>query len=123
LVFGGHGVLDTGVAAGHDRKVLQESIRFVRTAVPILNAPLSADRAAQAKWLRTCDNELKDLARRNKLGISATLGETPVEPVLQWREQVISDTDVDRKIANFATVKAFGELARKLTDKAEWERL
>jgi CobQ/CobB/MinD/ParA nucleotide binding domain len=123
LVFGDHGVLDTGAAAGHDRNALQDSIRFIRTAVPILNAPLSTDRAAQAKWLRTCDNELKSIATRNKLGTSATLGATPVEPILQWREQVISDTDVARKIANTETVKAFDELARKLTNKAEWERL
>lgn len=123
LVFGGHGVLDTGVAAGHDRNALRDSIRFVRTAVPILNAQLSADRPAQAKWLSTCGNELKNLATRNKLGSSATLGETPVEPVLQWREQVISDIDVAREIANAATLDAFDELARKLTDKVEWERL
>jgi CobQ/CobB/MinD/ParA nucleotide binding domain len=122
LVFGDHGVLDAGAGAGHDRNALQDSIRFVRTAVPTLNAPLSANRAAQAKWLRTCDNELKNLAMRNKLGHSATLGETPVEPVLQWREQVISDADVASKIANNATVEAFDELARKLTDKAVWER-
>lgn len=123
LVFGDHGVLDAGAAAGHDRNALQDSIRFVRTAVPTLNAPHSADHAAQAKWLRTCDNELKTLAMRNKLGHSATLGETPVEPVLQWREQVISDADVASKIANTATVDAFDELARNLTDKAVWERL
>jgi hypothetical protein len=123
LVFGTNGVLDMGARAGHERNALQDSLRFVRTAVPTLNAPLPADRAAQAKWLSACDEELKYLAMRNKLGHSATLGETPVEPVLQWREQVILDEDASNKIANFSTVQAFDGLARKLTDKAVWERL
>jgi hypothetical protein len=123
LVFGDHGVLEAGAAAGHDRDALLDSIRFVRTAVPILNAPLSTDRAAQAKWLRICNDELKNLAMRSKLGQSLTLGETPMEPVLQWREQVILDADVASNIANAATVKAFDELATKLTDDTVWERL
>lgn len=123
LVFGNNGLLDAGAAAGHDRNELQDLIRFIRIAVPTLNTPLSVDRATQAKWLRTCDNELKNLAMRSKLGHSVTLGETPVEPVLQWREQVISDADVASRIANPATIEAFDGLANKLTDKAVWERL
>jgi CobQ/CobB/MinD/ParA nucleotide binding domain len=123
MVFGEHGVLDAGILAGHDRNALQDSIRFVRTAVPSLELPLSADRAPHAKWLRTCNDELKNLAMRNKLGRSVTIGETPFEPVLQWREQVISDWDVAQKIANAATVMAFDQLARKITDKAVWEML
>jgi hypothetical protein len=123
LVFGEHGVLQAGAEAGHDRDALLDSIRFVRTAVPTLNAPLSTDRAAQAKWLHICNDELKNLAMRSKLGQSLTLGETPMEPVLQWREQVILDADVASNIANAATVKAFDELATKLTDDTVWERL
>ena len=123
LVFGEYGLINAGVKAGHDHDTLRESIRFVRTAVPALNAPNSADRPAQAKWLRTCNNDLKNLAMRNKLGHSATLGETPMEPVLQWREQVISDADVSGNIVNSATADAFRELARKLTDDAVWEGL
>lgn len=121
LVYSTHGVLDVGVAAGHDRDTLQNSIRFVRTAVPDLDSPLAADRAAQAKWLRTCNEELKQLALRNRLGYSATLGETPMEPVLQWREQVILDADVSGKIANEATVESFRILANKLIDESAWE--
>ncbi|WP_322754019.1 SCO2523 family variant P-loop protein [Frankia sp. Cas3] len=123
LVYGNDGLLDEGTRAGHGREALQDAIRFVRTAVPVLNSPLSADRPAQAKWLRTCNDELKQLALRNRLGHSATLGETPVEPVLQWREQVISDADVSGNLANAATVEAFDELARNLTDDGVWEGL
>jgi hypothetical protein len=47
----------------------------------------------------------------------------PMEPVLQWREQVITHADVDAKIANAATAEAFKELAGKLTDDTEWEGL
>jgi hypothetical protein len=123
LVFGEHGLLDAGAANGHDQNSLQDSIRFVRTAVPALNSPLSTDRATQAKWLRTCNDELKQLALRKKLGHSSTLGATPMEPVLQWREQVISDADLSSDIANVETVDAFRNLARRLTDDAVWEIL
>ncbi|HEU5469557.1 MAG TPA: SCO2523 family variant P-loop protein [Actinophytocola sp.] len=123
LVYDPRGILDVGVDAGHDKDELQNSIRFVRTAVPTLNTPLATDRAAQATWLRSCDDQLKKLALDFKLGRSRTLGSTPMEPVLQWREQVISDANVAQKIANSATVKAYRELARKLTDDAEWEGL
>ncbi|KAA2266490.1 ParA family protein [Solihabitans fulvus] len=123
LVYGEHGLLDTGADAGHDVGRLEDSIRFVRTAVPALNSPLAAGRAAQAKWLRTCNDELKQLALRNRVGHSRTLGETPMEPVLQWREQVISDADVAGNIANPETVQSFRELAWKLTDPVVWEAL
>jgi hypothetical protein len=123
LVYSDHGMLDAGVASGHDRDALQNSIRFVRTAVPDLNSRLAADRGPQAKWLRTCNEELKQFALRKKLGYSAILGETPMEPVLQWREQVILDSDVSGRIANKTTVDAFQELAKKIIDDAVWEIL
>lgn len=123
LVFDARGVLEVGKNAGHNEDELLESIRFVRTAVPNLNSPLATDNAAQATWLRACDEELKKLANRSKLGRSRTLGQTPMEPVLQWREQVISDADVAANIANEATVNAFRELAGKLTDNTWWEKL
>jgi hypothetical protein len=123
LVYGVDGLLDAGKRAGHDPTELENSTRFVRTAVPVLNSPQSADRPAQAKWLRTCNDELKQLALRRKLGHSAMLGETPVEPVLQWREQIISDADVASGIANEPTVAAFDELAHNLMDPNVWEGL
>ncbi|MGH3697072.1 MAG: SCO2523 family variant P-loop protein [Pseudonocardiaceae bacterium] len=123
LVFSDYGVLELGKEVGHDPETLRNSIRFVRTAVPDLKSPLTADHAAQSKWLRTCHEDLKQLALRRKLGYSATLGETPMEPVLQWREQVILDADVSSNIANKGTVEAFEKLALKLTDEAAWEIL
>lgn len=121
LIFGDQGLLGAGVEAGHNRNALLDSIRSVRTAVPDLNSPLTTDRATQAKWLHTCHEELKKLARDNKLGNSMTLGQTPMEPVLQWREQVILDADLAGNIANAVTVQAFSKLARNLTDKEMWE--
>jgi hypothetical protein len=123
LVFEARGLLEVGANAGHDMDALLDSIRFVRTAVPDLNSSFTTDSAAQATWLRACDDELKKLALRNKLGRSRTLGNTPMEPVLQWREQVISDADVSAKIANIGTVAAFRELANRLLDEAVWEGL
>jgi CobQ/CobB/MinD/ParA nucleotide binding domain len=123
LVFDRRGLLDVGANAGHDKDELLDSIRFVRTAVPNLNSALLTDSPAQATWLRVCDEELKKLAIRHKLGRSRTLGSTPMEPVLQWREQVISDADVAASIANQETVAAFRELADKLTDNTWWEKL
>lgn len=123
LVYDPRGLLEIGRNAGHDEDSLLDSIRFVRTAVPDLNSRLATDSAAQATWLRACDEELKKLANRSKLGRSRTLGQTPMEPVLQWREQVISEADVKANIANEATVKTFRELADKLTDNAWWEKL
>jgi len=73
--------------------------------------------------MHTCNEELKKLAQRNMIGNSVTLGSTPMEPVLQWREQVVSDTDLADNIANVATVEAFSELAYKLTDEKMWEVL
>ena len=123
LVFDPRGVLDVGKEAGHDHDTLLNAIRSVRTAVPDLDSPLATDKPAQATWLRDCNEALKNLANRNKLGRSRTLGSTPMEPILQWREQVISDADVSANIANPGTVKAFRELAENLTDDAWWEPL
>lgn len=125
LVFGDRGILRTGKACGHDESELREAIRFVRTAVLDPNMEeLSHMRPAQATWLRECNTRLKELASRHSLGRRSLLGQTPIDPVLQWREQLISDEDVaTSKIANLATAEAFEELARKLTDEAAWEGL
>ncbi|MFL6145296.1 MAG: SCO2523 family variant P-loop protein [Labedaea sp.] len=123
LVFDGRGMLDVGGNSGHDRDELLDSVRFVRTAVPNLNSALVTDSAPQATWLRACDSELKKLANRLKLGWSRTLGSTPMEPILQWREQVIADADVSANIAKVETVTAFRELADKLIDDTWWEKL
>ncbi|MEN3357817.1 MAG: hypothetical protein V7637_1799, partial [Mycobacteriales bacterium] len=46
------------------------------------------------------------------------------DPVLQWREQLISDDDVlTSQVANRGTVEAFDRLARAIVDDAAWEGL
>lgn len=123
LVFGDRGLLAVGTDAGHARDPLLNSIRFVRTAVPDLDVDPTSTTTAQASWLSTCNGELKKLAERHKVGNSALLGETPMEPVLQWREQVISDVDVSKEIAHPRTVTAFRELAGRLMNPVVWEGL
>lgn len=123
LVHGPHGLLQTGAACGHDPDDLLGSTRFVRTAVPAADSHPSAQRAAQAAWLQEQDVALRRLATANRLGATAVLGSTPMEPVLQWREQLILDSDVNAHIANPETALAYTELARRLVDVATWERL
>ncbi|TCO47266.1 SCO2523 family variant P-loop protein [Actinocrispum wychmicini] len=124
LVFGDRGILETGLACGHDENDLLDSIRFVRTAILELDSPdLKYLRGAQAAWLETCDVELQAEASKKSLGRSTLLGQTPLDPVLQWREQLISTDDVANGIANVGTLTAFDDLARKLTDDRAWEGL
>jgi MinD-like ATPase involved in chromosome partitioning or flagellar assembly len=125
LVYEERGILDTGESCGHDREELLDSIRFVRTAVVDPDSSeLSGLRPTQLAWLRECNENLLDLARERKVGRTAILGVIPHDPVLQWREQLISDRDVwARKVANELTVQAFTELAKKLADDAAWEVL
>jgi hypothetical protein len=121
LVHGVNGILDVGVSAGHDRERLGAAIRFVRTAVIDPDSiELSSLRPAQVAWLRDCDEDLRRLAAEHRVGRSAALASIPLDPVLQWREQLISDDDVAaRDIANGSTVAAFEELSHRLTDD-EW---
>lgn len=123
LVYDGGGILETGVRHGHERNQLADSLRFVRTAVidPFANelAPL---RPSQVAFLRRCDQDLNDLAREVNVGRSKLLGTVPLDPLLQWREQLISDNDVwESRIANKETVDAFEQLAKSLADDAAWE--
>ncbi|NKY33324.1 MinD/ParA family protein [Nocardia speluncae] len=123
LVHGPHGLLETGSVCGHDPAELLGSTRYVRTAVPHGDSHPVAQRAAQAAWLQEQDVALRRLATANRLGTTAVLGETPMEPVLQWREQLILDSDVNAHIANPGTASAYTELAHLLVDTAMWERL
>jgi hypothetical protein len=125
LVYGDRGILDIGVDRGHDRDALNDSIRFVRTAVVDPNsAELAGLRPAQVAWLRDAHRELQELAGRYRLGRTTMLGSVPLDPVLQWREQLISDDDTyASQIANRATVEAFELLAQKLVDDSAWEGL
>jgi hypothetical protein len=123
LVHGARGLLDVGSVVGHDRRELENAVRFVKTAVPALGQRHTASRAVQASWLQARDEELRKLAERLRLGHSATLGKTPMEPMLQWQERIISDVDVADGIANRETKEAFVELAGRLFQDAWWEGL
>jgi hypothetical protein len=125
LVYGQRGIIEAGVELGHDRERLSSSIRFVRTAVVDPDSPeLAGLRAAQIAWLRDCNNELRGIASTRRVGRTAILGAVPLDPVLQWREQLISDNDVlTRHIANQATVDAFNTIAKRLSDDSAWEGL
>jgi hypothetical protein len=125
LVYGSRGIIEIGTSLGHDQDLLREAIRFVRTAVVDPDgSDLAALRPAQVAWLRQCDSELTQLASRCRVGRTVLFGSVPLDPVLQWREQLITDNDVwGRGIANSQTVEAFDLLANRLTDDAAWEGL
>jgi hypothetical protein len=123
LVFGKRGILAGGADRGHDEEALRNSIRFVRAAVPDPESPLwSQVSPTQSAWMRKADGDLKQLASTHGIGYSQVLGSVPLEPVLQWREQLITDEDVlDSQIANEATWEALRQLAVRLTDDKYWE--
>lgn len=124
LAYGDQGILESGVDRGHDQEALNDSIRFVRTAVINPDSPeLAGSRPAQVAWLREVNQDLQKLAVKEKLGRTVLLGEVPLDPVLQWREQLISDNDTHgSQIANKETADAFETLARRLVDNAAWSR-
>ncbi|MFF6783399.1 SCO2523 family variant P-loop protein [Streptomyces sp. NPDC012510] len=125
LVHGRHGVVQGGTAMGHRRDTLTGSIRYVRAAVPDLEAPLwSQVSPAQYAWMRQCDRELEELAAARQAGRTRVLASIPLEPVLQWQERLITEEDVhDRRIANIETWQAMIELARKVSDDTCWGQL
>ncbi|MDX6739816.1 SCO2523 family variant P-loop protein [Actinocorallia sp. A-T 12471] len=124
LTFGERGLLDTGERVGHRRDDLLEAIRFVRTAVIDPGTAATAGLTAeQENWLRRVNEELGERAVYLDLGRQSVIARIPLDPVLQWREQVITDEDVYRRIANERTVEAFTELAESLDDEATWSRV
>jgi hypothetical protein len=125
LVYGERGLLDIGEANGRNRDQFAEDIRFVRTAIVDPNAPdLAGLRTEQLAWLREANRGLQQLAAERKVGRSTMLGAVPLDPVLQWREQLITDGDVRAsRVANEATTEAFDSIAKKITDDSAWEQL
>jgi hypothetical protein len=125
LVYGERGIFDTGKRYGHDVAELSDVLRFVRTAVVDPDSDeLEGLRAAQVAWLGEVNRDLSELASALKVGRTLLLGTVPLDPVLQWREQLISDNDVwSRRIANRETLEAFDSLAKKIVDDAAWETL
>ena len=124
LVHGKRGIIAGGVARGHDEDALRNTIRFVRAAVPDPESALwSQVSATQSAWMRACDRDLKQMSSTLGIGYTQVLGSVPLEPVLQWREQLITDEDVlDSQIANRETWEALSELASRLTDDKYWEQ-
>ncbi|MEU8894848.1 SCO2523 family variant P-loop protein [Nocardia sp. NPDC048505] len=120
LVHGQYGLLASGKQVGHDEDRLLENLRYVRTAVPDPGS-IKGGTGAQAAWLHAQDVQLKRLSS-TRIGADV-LGETPVEPMLQWREQVVLDIDVRNEIANKSIVEAFTRLANQLTDPRAWSKL
>jgi hypothetical protein len=125
LVLGSHGILESGEHFGHDQTELKGNIRFVRTAVPDPSSPDQAGlRPEQLAWLDVCNRRLQDLAGRSGLGRANVLGEIPLDPVLQWQEQLLINDDVWlHRTANQGTVTAFEDLAKRIIDPAAWEGL
>jgi hypothetical protein len=88
------------------------------------NAPeLAGLRPPQLAWLREANRGLQKLAAELGVGRSAMLGAVPLDPVLQWREQLITDSDVwASHVANEATVNEFDAIAKRMVDESAWER-
>ncbi|MFE7811637.1 SCO2523 family variant P-loop protein [Streptomyces sp. NPDC057433] len=124
LVHQEHGIIRGGVERGHDEEALRGAVRFVRAAVPDPDSPMWAQRSlAQIAWMDSCDEALRRLASDHLVGDSVVLGSVPLEPVLQWREQLITEEDVfSTQIANKETLEALEEIARRLTDDSCWGR-
>jgi len=123
LVYGPRGILEAGAELKHDPDRLSSAIRFVRTAVVDPDSPeLAGLRASQVAWLRDCNQDLQEIASARRVGRTRMLGAVPLDPVLQWREQLISDNHVlTRHIAKQATVDAFNTIAKRLFDDSAWQ--
>lgn len=120
LVHGEHGILDTGADLGHDREQLLASLRFVRTALVDPSRPGLT--AQQAVWITQWDSKLQSIAQAEGAGPLWLLHTVPLDPVLQWREQLITPHDVNNiGIANEHTAEAFKRLAELLHDDKAWE--
>jgi hypothetical protein len=124
LVYGESGLIKYGVDCGFDPHRLQEMISFVRTAV--IDPDGDSARilsAAQKAWLVQTDDELELLASSGRLGRDLCVGSVPLDPVLQWREQLITDGDVKSTgAANAATVKALQSLTDRLCESIRAQR-
>ncbi|MET0425719.1 MAG: SCO2523 family variant P-loop protein [Actinoplanes sp.] len=124
LVYGVNGLLDQAATRGHDPAAFNRRLRFVRTATidPASRERLGGLSDAQVAWLTQRNKELDALASTKRVGRGVRLGTIPLDPMLQWQEQLISDEDVARGVANGATLEAFDELAEQITDKSTWEQ-
>ena len=123
LLFDERGILEVARSAKLDVDRFLYHVRTIRTVVPDLRAPGSAISGPQATWLQECDQQLDDLARDLRLGSGIMLGSTPMEPMLQYREQLILPGDVVQGFASRATERAFAGLAADLVEEQHWTGL
>ena len=124
LVHGPRGLLASAKEAGHDEQAFAGNLRFVRTAV--INPNSAAQRgltAEQGIWLAESERRLSRLAGIHQVGKNLVLGSVPLDPVLQWQEQLITNDDVVSGIANEETRNAFDTLAQDLAGDDAWETL
>ena len=123
LVYGERGLLSSAVAAGHGEEEALADVRFVRTGVIDPHGEQVAHRRApQLVGLLEADRDLESTAERLGLGRALRIVTIPWEPLLQSREQLVLDRDVQvTEVASPDTVNAFEELTRAVTDPAPWE--
>lgn len=121
LLFEENGIVPCAVEAGFLQADFMRMVRAVRTAVPDASAFGEKTTAEQTRWVVRSDDHLKTLAQGRGLGQDLLAATTPLEPMLLWREQVIMDVDVNRRLAKPATTKAFDKLARMVVDDQAWE--
>ena len=125
LVHGERGLYKSATAIGHGENTMASMLRFVRTAVIRQDSKTVEQlRPSQQSWLAEVDRELEKMASQLRLGRALRIGSIPLDPVLQWREQLLTNWDVHTlEIANQQTVTAFEDLARVVTDQTPWEGL
>ena len=125
LVQGLNGLTEVAKRHGHDQKSFIDNLRYVRTATidPSLRQNLDGLTTAQVAWLRQRNRDLATLASKQGVGRGVRLGTVPLDPVLQWQEQLISDEDVAHRVANRETLEAFEDLAKRIADESAWENL
>jgi CobQ/CobB/MinD/ParA family nucleotide binding protein len=121
LLFGENGIVPYAIDAGFKREEFMRLMRTVRTAVPDASAFGEQTTAEQTRWVVKSDDHLKALAKSRGLGQDLLAGTTPLEPMLLWREQVIMDLDVNRRLAKQATTVAFDKLATMVDKDEAWE--
>lgn len=124
LVHGANGLCAAAERYGHDPHAILDRLRFVRTAVIDPHSPTQRSlTASQSIWQQESNARLRDLADRSRVGRDLLLGSVPLDPMLQWNEQLITDDDVAKGIADRATRDAFDTLAKRITDDSAWETL
>ena len=119
LVHGEHGILHTGADLEHDREQLLASLRFVRTAT--VDPARPGLTVQQAVWIKEWDGRLRALAQAQGAGPLSLLHTVPLDPLLQWHEQLITNEDVFLGIANPETAAAFKKLAELIAEDKAWE--